>query len=64
MTTRLPLPGTMPPDLRTSEEFRGELAALRYKPLNAQLRFLRNARNRDRALSISQHELSRLLGRN
>jgi len=48
-------------DTRTSAEFYGELCAIREKPLDAQLAFLRNRRNRDRAMSIPTDRLSRIL---
>ncbi|MEL7544413.1 MAG: hypothetical protein AAGJ70_11640 [Pseudomonadota bacterium] len=48
-------------DARTYDEFMRELRDVRRQPLDAQLRFMRNAMNRDRALSIPRDTLTRLL---
>ena len=48
-------------DTRTNAEFLRELAGVRALPLVAQLRFMRNTHNRDRALSIPKHTLTKML---
>jgi len=48
------------PDTRTAAEFLQELSSIRTAPLRKQLLFMQNARNRDRAMSIPRHTLTRL----
>ncbi len=48
-------------DTRSNAEFLSELATVRDMPLAAQVRFMRNKQNRDRAMCVPTNTLSRLL---
>lgn len=61
MERALKTPGFAGVDTRTNAEFMRELEQVREMPLIAKLSFLRNAKNRDRAICIPKSKLTRLL---